>query len=247
MQARALPMGDAAVLIEVADLSAVLALHASVREQMATADPGEERGSEPWGWVEDVVPAARTVLLLAAAGADLTQLRRSALDLAASISAPRDLSHAAHALHGRPGPHDRQGPDADVDGDAEVDVEIPVTYDGADLDDVAAATGMSRDAVVEAHTDSRWTVAFFGFAPGFAYLAGGDPRLEVGRRSEPRTAVPAGAVGLAGEFSAVYPRRSPGGWHIIGHTDRLMWDAERDPPSALQPGQQVRFVRQHEP
>jgi KipI family sensor histidine kinase inhibitor len=121
-------------------------------------------------------------------------------------------------------------------------VEIPVTYDGPDLDDVAVLTGLTRDGVVAAHTGTDWRVGFGGFAPGFAYLVGGDPRLRVPRRSEPRTRVPAGAVGLAGEFSGIYPRESPGGWQLLGTTDVVLWDADREPPALLVPGTIVRFV-----
>lgn len=122
------------------------------------------------------------------------------------------------------------------------EVEIAVTYDGDDLADVAAHTGLSDAEVVQAHTGTPWTVAFGGFAPGFAYLVGGDPRLEVPRRDSPRTSVPAGSVGLAGEFSGVYPRSSPGGWQLIGRTDALVFDVDRDPPALLRPGAVVRFV-----
>lgn len=121
-------------------------------------------------------------------------------------------------------------------------LEIPVTYDGEDLADVSALTGLSIGEVVDAHTGSTWTVAFGGFAPGFAYLTGGDPRLVVPRRDSPRTSVPTGAVGLAGEFSGVYPRTSPGGWQLIGHTTLAMWDVDRKPPALLLPGRSVRFV-----
>ena len=103
-------------------------------------------------------------------------------------------------------------------------------------------TGLTPDEVVAAHTGTPWRVAFAGFAPGFAYLFGGDARLQVSRRSEPRTSVPAGSVGLAGEFSAVYPRSSPGGWQLLGHTDATLWDVDRQPPSLLQPGSVVHFV-----
>jgi biotin-dependent carboxylase-like uncharacterized protein len=96
--------------------------------------------------------------------------------------------------------------------------------------------------VVAAHTGTPWRVGFGGFAPGFAYLTGGDPRLHVARRAEPRTSVPAGSVGLAGEFSGVYPRSSPGGWQLIGRTDAVLWDAARTPPALLSAGAQVRFV-----
>ena len=95
--------------------------------------------------------------------------------------------------------------------------------------------------VVAAHTDTPWRVGFGGFAPGFAYLVGGDPRLNVPRRSEPRTKVPVGSVGLAGEFSGVYPRESPGGWQLIGHTDAVLWDVQRDNPALLTPGMWVQF------
>jgi KipI family sensor histidine kinase inhibitor len=121
-------------------------------------------------------------------------------------------------------------------------VEIPVHYDGPDLDEVAQLTGLSAEDVVSAHTGRPWLVGFAGFAPGFAYLVDGDPRLHVPRRSTPRTRVPAGSVGLAGEFSGVYPRSSPGGWQLIGHTDEPLWDLHRDPPALLRPGLRVRFV-----
>jgi KipI family sensor histidine kinase inhibitor len=97
-------------------------------------------------------------------------------------------------------------------------------------------------AVVQAHTGTAWTVGFGGFAPGFSYLVGGDPRLQVPRHDEPRTRVPAGAVGLAGAFSGIYPRPSPGGWQIIGQTDAVLWDVDRDPPALLRPGATVQFV-----
>lgn len=118
---------------------------------------------------------------------------------------------------------------------------IDVVYDGADLDDVARLTGLSAEQVVDAHTAAPLRVGFAGFAPGFAYLIGGDRRLHVPRRAEPRTRVPAGSVGLAGEFSGVYPRETPGGWQLIGHTDAVLWDVERDPPALLVPGTWVRF------
>jgi KipI family sensor histidine kinase inhibitor len=95
--------------------------------------------------------------------------------------------------------------------------------------------------VIEAHTANPWNVGFCGFAPGFAYLVGGDPRLAVPRRSEPRPAVPAGAVGLAGEFTGIYPRRSPGGWQLIGRTDAALWDIDRPAPALLTPGTWVQF------
>ena len=118
-----------------------------------------------------------------------------------------------------------------------------MTYDGPDLAEVARLTGLGEDEIVAAHTGTLWRVAFGGFAPGFAYLVGGDPRLQVPRRDEPRTKVPAGAVGLAGEFSGIYPRESPGGWRLIGRTDVAMWDLDRDAPALLAAGSTVQFVR----
>jgi KipI family sensor histidine kinase inhibitor len=124
----------------------------------------------------------------------------------------------------------------------EPEADVPVVYDGADLDEVARLTGLTTAEVIEAHVGTPWTVAFGGFAPGFSYLVGGDPRLHVPRRDSPRARVPAGAVGLAGEFSGVYPRESPGGWQLIGHTDLTMWDTARDEPALLTAGMTVRFV-----
>jgi KipI family sensor histidine kinase inhibitor len=125
--------------------------------------------------------------------------------------------------------------------DRRVDVVIDVVYDGADLDEVSRLTGLDPAQVVSAHTETPWRVGFGGFAPGFAYLIGGDERLNVPRREEPRTKVPAGSVGLAGEFSGVYPRESPGGWQLIGHTGAELWDVDRDPPALLTPGMWVQF------
>lgn len=121
-------------------------------------------------------------------------------------------------------------------------VEIPVDYSGEDLGEVAQILGISRDEVIRRHTGSDYTVAFTGFAPGFAYLCGGDPVLNVPRRTSPRTRIPAGSVGLAGMFSGVYPQASPGGWQIIGVTATPMWDLAREVPALLQPGFRVRFV-----
>jgi len=120
-------------------------------------------------------------------------------------------------------------------------IEIPVRYDGEDLADVAALTGLDIAEVVRRHTKSEFTVAFCGFAPGFGYLVGGDPALHVPRRKSPRTRIPAGSVALADIFAGVYPQASPGGWQIIGTTPIKMWDINRDPGALLQPGYRVRF------
>jgi 5-oxoprolinase (ATP-hydrolysing) subunit B len=120
-------------------------------------------------------------------------------------------------------------------------VELTVQYDGPDLVGVADEVGISVEALVRQHAAADYTVAFCGFAPGFAYLSGLDPALHVGRLAEPRTDVPAGSVGVAGEFTGVYPRSSPGGWRLLGRTDAPLWDIARQPPALLTPGTRVRF------
>lgn len=176
------------------------------------------RGADLPG-VLDIVPASRTVLVKLASPRyrEATRMRVAKLRID-----PTDVQIAA-----APG----QRPD----------VVLDVVYDGADLEEVARLTGMSPDEVVAAHTATSLRVGFGGFAPGFAYLIGGDPRLHVPRRAEPRTRVPAGSVALAGEFGGVYPRESPGGWQLIGHTDAVMWDIDREPPALLVPGMVVQF------
>jgi KipI family sensor histidine kinase inhibitor len=164
--------------------------------------------------VEDVVPGERTLLVTVTTPAELDAARTLLADVA---------SH----------PHPRAAPVRTV--------EIQVVYDGPDLADVASHAGLTVAEVVAAHTSTPWRVGFGGFAPGFAYLVDGDPRLEVPRRPEPRPSVPAGAVGLAGRYSGVYPRSSPGGWQLIGHTDAVLFDPAADPPALLQPGMVVRF------
>lgn len=120
-------------------------------------------------------------------------------------------------------------------------VVIDTVYDGADLAEVGKLTGLGPEGVIAAHTGQIWTVAFAGFAPGFGYMVGENQVLEVPRRSSPRTAVPAGSVALAGNYSAVYPRSSPGGWQLIGHTGAAMWDLDREQPALAAPGHRVQF------
>lgn len=120
-------------------------------------------------------------------------------------------------------------------------VTIDVVYDGEDLAAVADELQMSTDDVVHLHTAAEYNVAFCGFMPGFSYLTGLDRRLILPRRVTPRTRVPAGSVAIAAEFSAVYPRESPGGWHLLGRTDAVMWADDREPPALLPPGTRVRF------
>ncbi|MCK9794363.1 urea amidolyase family protein [Isoptericola sp. 4D.3] len=121
-------------------------------------------------------------------------------------------------------------------------LQVPTVYDGEDLSDVARLLGCSPEEVVRRHTGASWVVGFVGFAPGFAYLTGDDDRLVVPRRESPRTRVPAGSVALAGPYSGVYPRASPGGWQLVGRTDVVTWDADRDPPTPWAPGDRVRFT-----
>ncbi|WIM87067.1 allophanate hydrolase subunit 1 [Candidatus Mycobacterium wuenschmannii] len=165
--------------------------------------------------VRDIVPAARTVLVTLDGPGRQGAIRRRIETLGVTVAA--DAAAPAEPL------------------------VIDVVYDGSDLDEVARLTGLTAADVVEAHTAGPWSVGFCGFAPGFAYLVGGDDRLAVPRRDEPRPAVPAGSVGLAGEFTGVYPRRSPGGWQLIGRTDAVLWDLDRSEPALLTPGTRVQF------
>jgi KipI family sensor histidine kinase inhibitor len=205
---------------------------------MATHDYGDqalllefENTTEVLAWTDairdaellgvlDIVPASRTVLVKLAGPRYLapTRQRLSKLDIASEA-----------------------GAEVSAPADRDVDVQIDVVYDGPDLEEVARLTGLTAEQVMAAHTDTPWRVGFGGFAPGFAYLVGGDSRLEVPRRSEPRTKVPVGSVGLAGEFSGVYPRESPGGWQLIGRTTAALWDLDRENPALLTPGIWVRF------
>jgi KipI family sensor histidine kinase inhibitor len=120
-------------------------------------------------------------------------------------------------------------------------VVVGVRYDGPDLAAVADATGLSVAGVIERHSARLYRAAFSGFAPGFAYLTGLDRALELPRRSNPRSRVPAGSVAIAAGYSAVYPRSSPGGWHLIGTTNAVLFDPDRDPPALIAPGAIVRF------
>jgi KipI family sensor histidine kinase inhibitor len=173
------------------------------------------RSAPPEGTV-DLVPAARTVLVVFDAATTTVE------NVVADISGLQISSVAGPA-----GPL----------------VEVPVVYDGEDLAEVAGLSGLSEEEVVARHLRAEYRVAFCGFAPGFAYIVGGDPALRVPRRRSPRTAVPAGSVALADEFTGVYPRQMPGGWQLIGRTGAVLWSLERDQPALLPPGTRVRFVR----
>src|SRR6266536_3970183 len=157
----------------------------------------------------DLVPAARTVLAVARPTAE----GRACLDRLASVV-------------------DSLSPGDAAPGDGPL-VELPVRYDGADLAATADLLGMAPDELVRRHAEAAYRVAFCGFAPGFGYLTGVPPDLRVPRLPAPRIRVPAGAVGLAGEFCGVYPRESPGGWRLLGRTDAVLWDAGRQPAALL--------------
>lgn len=201
---RLLPYGDRAVLAELDGLDEALALYRALDTDRAVG-------------VEDLIPAARTVLVLVDPRIlPLEAARRWVLDSA---------NGAVEASDARP---------------SEVHT-ISVVYDGADLEAVAAEFGCSVPDLVARHTALDWTVAFGGFAPGFAYLAPSGDWPEVPRLDSPRTAVPAGSVAVAGRFSGIYPRSSPGGWRLLGRTDVVLWDLQRQPPALLQPGSVVRF------
>lgn len=129
------------------------------------------------------------------------------------------------------------GEDADASG-----IEIPVRYDGEDLDEVAGLVELTTEEVVALHGGALYRAAFMGFAPGFAYLAGLPDALVIGRRPQPRSVVPTGSVAIADTYSAVYPRSTPGGWHLLGTTDAVLFDADRRPPALLRAGARVRFV-----
>ena len=121
-------------------------------------------------------------------------------------------------------------------------VEIPVRYNGEDLDEVANLTGLSESEVIELHSSTTFTAAFAGFAPGFMYCTGLPEVLQLPRRSTPRVNVPAGSLAMADTYTAIYPLNSPGGWNLIGTTQAQMFDASAQQPSLLLPGDRVRFV-----
>ncbi len=171
---------------------------------------------EPLPGVTELVPASRTVLLV----------------LDPAVTSPAVVAEAVRRV--RPG--------SSRPSRTEV-VEVPVVYDGDDLDDAATAVGCSTDELVRRHTEHEWTVAFCGFAPGFGYLVQPGGSWDVPRRASPRTRVPAGSVALAGAYAGVYPRASPGGWQLVGRTDVAAFDLSREPAALLRPGVRVRFTR----
>jgi KipI family sensor histidine kinase inhibitor len=179
------------------------------------ADSGEALSLAGWArersLARDVVPGAETVFL------DGLGERRDRTDLGELLATWTPTAT-------EPGPA----------------VEVAMTYDGPDLEDVAAAWGCEVDEVVARHRATEFVSAFCGFAPGFAYLSG--LQASVPRLATPRTRVSAGSVALAGTWCGVYPVASPGGWQIIGHTDAALWDPGWEQPALLAPGTRVRFV-----
>ncbi|WP_378739944.1 allophanate hydrolase subunit 1 [Nocardia brasiliensis] len=171
--------------------------------------------------VHDFLPAAQTVLITLTDTADSRVVEERLRELFRSAQASGGIGTAAQPDEIR---------------------SIPVRYDGPDLESVAAQLGITVRELITAHTRAPWRCAFIGFAPGFGYLETTEPGLAVPRRAQARTSVPAGAVALADGYSAVYPRRSPGGWQLIGTTDVRMWDLGRVEPSLLRPGTRVRFT-----
>ena len=210
------PVGDHALLWELPDNASV---HAAVR--VARERFGDQ--------LVEVVPGHCTLLLVWDEGLE---------DAAALLSNLKALAGDASAFRF----------DLAAMGDEPPGMlAIPVTYDGADLEAVARGLGVSREAVVELHAAAEYSVAFMGFAPGFPYLiadaesSGVLALLELGRLETPRTEVPAGSVAVAAGYCGIYPRSSPGGWNLLGRTDVVLFDAERDPPALLEPGTRVRF------
>jgi KipI family sensor histidine kinase inhibitor len=210
---RLLRFGLAGLLIELSSTGEVMAAY---RTLCAARGDGRLTG------VVELVPAARTVLVVVGPGAPV----------------PAELVRALLV--------DTGGDGGNAGGDGEEPAEraelvIPVHYDGPDLELVARTATLSVPEVVELHSSAEYTVAFCGFAPGFGYLTGLPEPLRQPRLDDARPRVPAGAVGVADEYTAVYPRSSPGGWRLLGHTDEVMFDPKTDPPARLAPGDRVRF------
>lgn len=123
-------------------------------------------------------------------------------------------------------------------------IRIPVCYAkpyALDLEEIASQKGLLPEEVIHFHTSETYRVYMIGFLPGFAYMGTVDERIAAPRRSQPRTNIPAGAVGIAGIQTGIYPLTSPGGWNVIGQTPMAMFDAQREDPVLLQPGDEISF------
>jgi KipI family sensor histidine kinase inhibitor len=210
------PVGDHALLLELPDNASVHAAAWLARDRF-----GDQ--------LVEVVPGHETLLLVWDEGLEDAVALQSKFKTHASDARASKLDRSAIGKEPPP------------------DVVIPVRYDGADLEAAAATLGVSREAVVELHAGAVYTVAFMGFSPGFPYLIADEaargvlPLLELGRLRTPRTEVPAGSVAVAAGYCGIYPHSSPGGWNLLGRTDVVLFDTERDPPALLEPGTRVRF------
>jgi allophanate hydrolase subunit 1 len=219
-------VGDRGLLLDLADNDAVHRVAAVARERFGDV-------------LAEVVAGHRTVLLAWAAPPADVAVAEEVLGVAAEAT---DVIGAETSRRPAGGASARVGPEASGGVDEAEALTVPVVYDGPDLSAVAARCGFSVEEVVRRHSAATYRVAFVGFAPGFGYLVGGDPALRVPRRDDPRERVPAGSVAIAGEYSAVYPGPSPGGWQLLGRTELRMFDPARQPPALLEPGRLVRFV-----
>ncbi len=205
------PLGDGAILLTLGD-----AVERNVNRRVhACANAIRAAGLTG---VIDVVAAYASLAVHYDASAVSADEMTSRLREVAEAPSPEQPDHVAGAL-----------------------VTIPVRYDGPDLSAVAEATGVAPEEVVARHSAVEYYVYMMGFAPGFAYLGDLDPALRLPRREVPRTRVPRGSVAIAGSQTAVYPHETPGGWHLIGTTDLLLFDPRRDPPALLRAGDRVRF------
>jgi KipI family sensor histidine kinase inhibitor len=214
------PLGESALLIRVGDTLDVATnarVHAAASALQAAGLPG----------VVDIVPAYATLAVhfdpLAWVDAnDAPPLPHVASAVRAVLAAPPPIATHERAI-----------------------VDIPVCYGGEhgpDLDALAAHARLDANDVIARHASTIYRVAMLGFAPGFPYLLGLDPALAMPRRTSPRTRVPAGSVAIGGEQTGIYPSELPGGWQLIGRTPVALFDARRDPPSLVLPGDRVRFV-----
>ncbi|MEO9140613.1 MAG: carboxyltransferase domain-containing protein [Jatrophihabitans sp.] len=209
--------GSEALLVELGNAEQAAALSAHLAAQLP---PG----------ATEVMPGLHTVLL---------RFEPSLTDAARLVHFLGELrlTELRHEEPQRPGPsHDQPRAAADVEA-----IRLQVDYTGADLAWVAARTGLTPDEVITAHQAAEYRVALIGMAPGFYFLAGGDARLGVPRRPTPRTDVPKGALGLAGDYTGIYPRRGPGGWQLIGRVLDDLWHPTEVPAALLAPGTLVRF------
>jgi biotin-dependent carboxylase-like uncharacterized protein len=227
---RVVPFGDGALLATTADVPAAHELARRVTTRRATA-PGD---------VDEVVVGFASVLVVLADPPPATGADRGGTPVHAADGAEQELTDTAAWLADlADSPPDVPG-DPDESGATHV---LGVTFDGPDLADVAGTLGTDVAGVAALLCGADLEVAFVGFAPGFPYLVGlPDDLAALPRRATPRTSVPAGSVAVAGGFASVYPRATPGGWHLLGRTGATLFDARRPPHSTVAPGDRVRFV-----